>query len=168
MTVNAVLGYAATAIFPEASEGRQSRFSLTAALRPTPSLRIEGRWVHERLTRARDGSRFSSADIPRLKLEYQLSRSIFLRYVGQYVAQDQVALADPRTGQPLLVNGSAAGPVVTNDFRNDVLFSYKPVPGTVVFVGYGASLTEDDAFQFQHLTRASDGFFLKLSYLFRM
>ncbi len=168
VTVNAVLGYAATAIFPEASEGRQSRFSLTAALRPTPSLRIEGRWVHERLTRARDGSRFSTADIPRLKLEYQLSRSIFLRYVGQYVAQDQVALADPRTGQPLLVNGSAAGPVVTNDFRNDVLFSYKPVPGTVVFVGYGASLTEDDAFQFQHLTRASDGFFLKLSYLFRM
>src|SRR5947207_1679007 len=168
VTVNAVLGYAATAIFPEASEGRQSRFSLTAALRPTPSLRIEGRWVHERLTRARDGSRFSSADIPRLKLEYQLSRSIFLRYVGQYVAQNQVALADPRTGQPLLVNGSAAGPVVTNDFRNDVLFSYKPVPGTVVFVGYGASLTEDDAFQFQHLTRSSDGFFLKLSYLFRM
>ena len=57
---------------------------------------------------------------------------------------------------------------MTNEFRNDVLFSYKPVPGTVCFFGYGASLTELDAFQFRNLSRASDGFFLKLSYLFRM
>jgi hypothetical protein len=124
--------------------------------------------VHERLTRARDGSRFSTANIPRLKLEYQVTRAIFLRYVGQYFAQDQVALVDPRTGQPLLVNGSAAAPRVTNDFRNDLLFSYRPTPGTVVFFGYGSSLTEADAFRFQNLQRASDGFFLKLSYLFRM
>ena len=32
-----------------------------------------------------------------------LSRAIFLRYVGQYRAQDQAALADPRTGAPLFV-----------------------------------------------------------------
>ena len=70
-------------------------------------------------------------------------------------------------GQPLLVNGSVAGPVVTNAFRVDVLFSYKPTPGTVFFFGYGASLTEPDAFRFQNLTRRSDGFFLKASYLFR-
>jgi len=48
------------------------------------------------------------------------------------------------------------------------LFSYKPTPGTVVFLGYGSSLTEADAFRFRHLTRTADGFFLKLSYLFRM
>jgi hypothetical protein len=160
--------YAATAIFPEASEGRQVRFTTVAALHPTAALRLEARWVHERLTRARDGSRFSTANIPRLKLEYQVTRAIFLRYVGQYFAQDQVALVDPRTGQPLLVNGSAAAPRVTNDFRNDLLFSYRPTPGTVVFFGYGSSLTEADAFRFQNLQRASDGFFLKLSYLFRM
>ena len=168
VTVNAAVGVAATAIFPEASEGRQTAFTLITALRPTPALRVEARWVHERITRARDGSRFSTANIPRLKLEYQLSRAIFVRYVGQYFAQDQAALADPRTAQPLIVNGNAAGPVVTNDFRNDVLFSYKPVPGTVVFFGYGSSLTEADAFRFRNLSRTSDGFFLKLSYLFRM
>ena len=168
VSASAAAAYGATAIFPEASEGRQVTLTTVATLRPTPSLRLEGRWVHQRLTRGRDGSRFSTANIPRLKLEYQLTRAIFVRYVGQYVAQDQVALLDPRTGQPLLVNGSAAGPVVTNAFRNDVLFSYKPTPGTVFFLGYGASLTEPDAFRFQNLSRTSDGFFLKASYLFRM
>ncbi len=163
-----VLGYSAVAIFPEASEGRQVALTTVAALRPTPALRLEARWVHQRLTRARDRSRFSTANIPRLKLEYQLTRAIFVRYIGQYFAEDQAALLDPRTGQPLLVNGDTARAIVTNAFRNDLLFSYKPTPGTVVFLGYGASLTEADAFRFRNLSRASDGFFLKLSYLFRM
>src|SRR5438094_344132 len=163
-----VVGYSAAAIFPEASEGRQVAVTTVAALRPTPALRLEARWVHQRLTRARDGSRFSTANIPRLKLEYQLTRAIFVRYIGQYFAEDQVGPADPHTGQPLLVNGTPAPPVVTNDFRNDLLFSYKPTPGTVVFLGYGSSLTEAEAFQFRNLSRTSDGFFLKLSYLFRM
>ena len=165
---SATVGYGATPIFPEAAEGRQVTLVTVTQFRPTTALRIEARWVHQRLTRAQDGSRFSTANIPRFKLEYQLSRAIFVRYVGQYLAQDQVALRDPRTGQPLVVNGSVAGSSVTNDFRNDVLFSYKPTPGTVLFVGYGASLTETGAFQFRNLSRTDDGFFLKLSYLLRM
>ena len=163
-----VVGYSAVPIFPEASEGHQVAVTTAASLRPTAALRLEARWVHQRLTRARDGGRFLTANIPRLKLEYQLTRSIFVRYIGQYFAEDQVALLDPRSGQPLLVNGDTARAIVTNDFRNDVLFSYKPTPGTVVFLGYGASLTEADAFRFRDLSRTADGFFLKLSYLFRM
>jgi hypothetical protein len=114
------------------------------------------------------------ANIPRLKLEYQLTRYIFFRYVGQYFAQEREALLDPRTGLPLVLDagatarvGAARG-VTTNDFRSDFLFSYRPTPGTVCFVGYGASLTEPDALQFRGLHRTSDGFFLKVSYLFRM
>ena len=163
-----LVGYSAVPIFPEASEGHQVAVTTVASLRPTAALRLEARWVHQRLTRARDGGRFLTANIPRLKLEYQLTRSIFVRYIGQYFAEDQVALLDPRSGQPLLVNGDTARAIVTNDFRNDVLFSYKPTPGTVVFLGYGASLTEADAFRFRDLSRTADGFFLKLSYLFRM
>ena len=167
-TFTANVGYGATAIFAEAAAGRQLVVQATAGWKPTPAVRIEGRWAHVRLTRGRDGSRFSTANIPRLKLEYQLSRAVFFRYVGQYVAQDQVALEDPRTGQPLVVNGNGAAAVLTNDFRNDVLFSYKPLPGTLVFFGYGTSLVEPEAFRFQNLSRASDGFFLKISYLLRM
>jgi len=168
VTFSANVGYGATAIFAEAAPGRQVVVQATAGWKPTPAVRIEARWAHVRLTRARDGSRFSTANIPRLKLEYQLSRAVFFRYVGQYFAQDQVALQDPRTGQPLVVNGSGAAAVVTNDFRNDLLFSYKPLPGTLVFFGYGTTLVEPEAFRFQSLSRASDGFFLKISYLLRM
>jgi len=38
----------------------------------------------------------------------------------------------------------------------------------VVFLGYGASLTEGNAFRFRELERTVDGFFAKASYLFRM
>src|SRR5207244_6815054 len=119
----------------------RSRACITsAAWNPTPPGHPEARWSHARLTRAPDGSLFSTSNIPRVNLEYQLSLAVFFRYVGQYFAQDQVALEDPRTGQPILVNGSGAAAVVTNDFRNDLLFSYKPLPGTLIFFGYGTSL----------------------------
>lgn len=36
-----------------------------------------------------------------------------------------------------------------------------------MFVGYGNSLTESDPLAFQRLRRTTDGFFVKLSYLFR-
>ena len=68
LAASATVIYGAAALFPEAAEGRQFSVVTTAAWRPTPSVRIEARWVHERFTRARDGSRFSTANIPRLKL----------------------------------------------------------------------------------------------------
>jgi hypothetical protein len=49
------------------------------------------------------------------------------------------------------------------------LFSYQPTPGTVLFAGYGntlANLEEDP--RRPRLRRTADGFFLKLSYLFRL
>jgi hypothetical protein len=48
------------------------------------------------------------------------------------------------------------------------LLSYHPTPGTVLYAGYGTSLTEPDALAFRAFSRTSDGFFVKLSYLFRM
>jgi hypothetical protein len=56
----------------------------------------------------------------------------------------------------------------TNLFRADVLLSYQPVPGTVVFAGYGSDMVDEEAFQFRGLTRTDDTFFLKLSCLFRL
>jgi hypothetical protein len=161
-------GVGARPIFAEASRGRQLDASAGVTWRPTDAVRVEARWVHSRLDRSADGSRFSVADIPRVKLEYQLTRDIFFRYVGQYLAQEQAALRSPRDGRPLIVDGTLAGPQTVNDFRSDVLFSYRPTPGTVFFLGYGASLTENDAFAFQDLRRTEDGFFLKASYLFRL
>jgi hypothetical protein len=168
LTVGASVGAGQGAIFAEAAEARGVSVFVGATWKPTSAIRIDGQWVHQRITRARDGSWFSTANIPRLKVEYQLTRDIFFRYVGQYFAQERDALRDPRTGDPLIVGGSAQPRVTDTDFRNDLLFSYKPTPGTVFFFGYGSSLTEAEPFGFRDLRRTSDGFFLKASYLFRM
>ena len=46
--------------------------------------------------------------------------------------------------------------------------AYQPTPGTVFFLGYGSGFTEPWSFNFTGLHRTSDGFFVKLSYLFRV
>jgi hypothetical protein len=171
LTASVSTTFGAAPIFAEASEGRQLSLETELNWRPTSALRVNALWTHQTLDRARDGSRFATADIPRLKIEYQLARSIFVRYVGQYFAQEQEAPLDPRTGEPLLIDallapGAAAS--VIRDFRSDVLFSYKPTPGTVLLLGYGATLSEPRPFRFADMTRESDGVFLKISYLFRM
>ena len=56
-------------------------------------------------------------------------------------------------------------------FRGDLLFSYQPNPGTVFFAGYGSTLrdpVDPDDLRRTGLRRSEDGFFLKMSYLFRM
>jgi len=168
LQVSAHVGYGQSVIFAEAAEGRELTAQAALAWKPTSAIRISATWLHDRLVRQRDGTEFALANIPRLEFDYQLSRSVFVRYVGQYVAQRQASLQDPRTGQPLLVDSAARPASISNGFRNDFLLSYKPTPGTVFFLGYGTSLAEPTAFGFGQLTRVSDGFFLKASYLFRM
>jgi hypothetical protein len=167
-TLSANVGVGKGVIFSEAAESRGLNTFLGLTWKPTSALRIDGRWVHQHLTRAADGSWFSTANIPRLKIDYQLTRAIFFRYVGQYFAQERDSLRDPRSGDPLIINGSPQPRVTTTDFRNDLLFSYRPTPGTVFFFGYGSSMTEPEPFSFGRLARTGDGFFLKASYLFRM
>jgi len=168
LTVNGDVGAGQGVIFAEAAESRGLNAFLGVTWKPTPGLRVDAQLVHQRLSRAADGSWFSTANIPRLKVEYQLTRDIFFRYVGQYAAQQIDALRDPETGDSLVVNGTAQPRATNTDFRNDLLFSYRPMPGTVFFFGYGSSLSEPDPFSFRQLTRTGDGFFLKASYLFRM
>ena len=146
----------------------------TLVWRPTDQLRIEGSFVRQQYLRKVDNSTLRIRDLPRLKIEYQLTRAIFFRFVGQYDATNIDDLRDDtRTESPLLVRNSDGvyEPELAwarNDLRVDGLFSFEPSPGTVIFAGYGSSLTEDDSFRFERLERTSDGFFVKLSYLLRM
>ncbi|MHB1192367.1 MAG: carbohydrate binding family 9 domain-containing protein [Longimicrobiales bacterium] len=147
--------------------------SVSADLRPTSQVRATTTYDLVRRNRERDGTRFSTQHVARVKLEYQLSRPIFFRFVGQYTVDERAALIDPATGFPLLQRNNAGAYVWTtaqavNDLEMDWLFSYRPSPGTVLFFGYGSDLTEPDPFQFRDLERARDGFFIKLSYLFRV
>ncbi len=140
---------------------------------PTDRLRVDVIYKHVQYIRPSDRSTVQIRRIPRLKIEYQLTRSIFLRFVGQYDSDAVDELRDnSRTEDPLLIRTEEgllerAERRRTNDLRVDWLFSYRPMPGTVFFFGYGSSLVERESFRFRELDRVSDGFFLKLSYLFR-
>jgi hypothetical protein len=163
--------YGEAPIFAEAAEGTEIALQAEVVWHPTRSLRFDGLWAHQTFSRVRDGSRAVTANIPRLKIEYQITKAIFFRYVGQYTAQLEAPPVDPRTGAPILVDSATAdaiGLTPTRDFRQDLLFSFQPTPGTVVLLGYGATLTEPDAFHFHDLQREEDGLIVKLSYLFRL
>jgi hypothetical protein len=169
-SASATLGRAAA--FFEPAPARELGASASLDWRPTEKIRVSGQYSYLALNRVRDGTRLSTAHIPRLKLEYQISRPIFFRFVGQYTSQKQDALRDPATDLPILILDDdgvyqPAAAQLQNDFRVDWLFSFRPNPGTVFYAGYGSSLTEGRAFRFSDLRRVADGFFVKLSYLFR-
>jgi hypothetical protein len=148
---------------------------LTLDYRPTDQLRLEGRYQLQLFDRRSDDSTVGVRHIPRLKLEYQLTRAAFLRLVGEYDIQHQDDLRDDgRSELPIVIRDGATGEyerALGHDdkhLRLDFLFSYQPVPGTVIFLGYGSRMFDpDDPFS-RGLLRQSDGFFLKLSYLFRV
>jgi hypothetical protein len=154
-------------IFDEAAPGRSSRIDGVLAFRPTTAIRGTMQLSRLTINRTNDGSRFSSETIPRVKIEYQVSPPIFLRVVGQYTARSRAPLRD-RDGNPILVNGVLDTGENSNQFSADWLFSYRPVPGTLVYLGYGSTLEEPREFRFQNLHRTRDGFFGKISYLFRL
>jgi hypothetical protein len=140
---------------------------------PTNRLRVTAQYNEQRYLRWDDRTLVSLHRIPYLKVEYQLTRAVFLRFVGQYDARLQDSLRDDsRTNFPILIRSgntyTRAGASVSNRFMLNWLFSYQPVPGTVFFAGYGSNLTESDAFTFRDLHRTTDGFFVKLTYLFRL
>jgi hypothetical protein len=95
-----------------------------------------------------------------------MTRAIFFRLVGQYAARSRSPLLD-RNGNPILLNGVLDPGTKSNEFTTDWLFSYRPVPGTLAYFGYGSTMVESREFRFSDLERTRDGFFGKLSYLFR-
>ena len=141
--------------------------------RPTTQLRVSGAYQYQGYKRRTDGSTVGLTRIPRVKTEYQLARSIFVRLVTEYTADQTDALRDDAgSGGALLFPDGAGGyatqpATVRNRLRVQSLFSYQPVPGTVFFAGYSSLLDEPQALRFTRFTRQNDGFFVKLSYLFR-
>jgi len=148
--------------------------SVDLSYRPTERLRNSLSYYWQQVNRRTDGSLVNVGRVLRAKLEYQLSRPLFIRVVGQYIQDKTDSLRDDsRTGAPIFIVGpdsslTRAAASHSNRFHADLLLSYQPVPGTVVFAGYGSNMMDEDAFEFRRLTRTDDTFFLKLSYLFRL
>jgi hypothetical protein len=133
---------------------RPSEYVDLGASRATPTsmsldlrrarLRINATYVSSAFTRRSDGERTAFTRIPRVKVEYQLARPLFVRVVSQYTATSREALEILAPARSL--GSGAAAPSTassSNALRTDWLL-YRPAPGTVFFLGYGGTLNEPD------------------------
>jgi hypothetical protein len=154
--------------FLETSRVRRLDYTASLDLRPSDRLRVSTTYQTTSFTRRADGQRSAFARIPRVKMEYQIARPMFVRVVSQYTATRREALVDPGTGQVIVLASGLSTATSSNVLRTDWLFSYRPAPGTVFFVGYGGSMTEEDPLAFQRLRRTGDAFFVKGSYVLRV
>jgi hypothetical protein len=155
------------------------------SFRPTEQLRLTTSYNSQTYVRASDGSTVARTQIPRIRAEYQITRSIFVRAVGEYRADFADDLRESDGSNEPLYRQTANGFVRArgfstverranhvNSFRPELLFSYLPSPGTVIYAGYGGTLVEPEAFRLGRgvgeLRRQNDALFVKLSYLFRV
>ena len=150
-------------------------YTLTLNYHPTDQLRTSLLYNHQHYVRHSDKSTVALRRVPRLKVEYQLTPSLFVRLVGQYNSMFVDELRDDsRTDLPIVIYNPSDGSYrETEESRRnhltvDWLLSYRPTPGTVLFLGYGNSSSEPDTYRFRDLQRQQDGLFFKLSYLFRV
>ena len=158
--------------FFEWAQANINYLSLALNVRPTDRGRVDASLAYEDFRRRTDHTVAGRNLIPRVKVEYQLTRSTFVRLVGEYDLAEHDDLRDEtRTFFPLAIGGVRANAVRSHSLHGEYLFSYQPTPGTVLFIGYGSqAVGNPDAsqrFQLQPLVRSSDYFLLKYSYLFR-
>src|SRR5437879_12592220 len=102
--------------------------------RPTERIRNSISYFWQQVNRRTDGTLVNVGRVLRAKLEYQLSRPLFVRVVGQYIQDKTDSLRDDsRTGAPILIAGpggvTRSAAARTNLFPADVLLRYQPVPG---------------------------------------
>lgn len=160
--------------FQEWSSARISSVQATLNVRPTPQIRLTGTLTNDTYDRKTDGTRVLTRRAQRLRAEYQITRQMFVRVIGEYALTAQDSLRDDsRTELPVYLraaNGTftRAAAFERTRARIDVLMSYLPSPGTVFYVGYGDALAANEPAGPARLQRTRDMFFLKLSYLFRM
>ena len=143
--------------------------------RPNDRARLSLIYSQNQYVRRSDNTQVYVQRVPYLEIAYQLSRPIYVRFIGQYDAQWQAALRDDgRTNDPILIKNLTTGTFapashyVSNAVSSSFLFSYQPTPGTVFFLGYGGGYTEPYSFNFTGLTRQNDNFFVKVTYLFHL
>jgi hypothetical protein len=144
----------------------KSRFAQVAAtFRPARGLTVENTFFYYALRDVHSDQNFFNNYIARTKWNYQFTRALSLRLIGQY-------------------NSTIANPAFTSlqpakNFNADVLFTYLVHPGTAIYVGYNTDLANIDRalipnpMDYTQLVRSgnylNDGrqLFVKVSYLLR-
>ncbi len=140
-------------------------------LYPTTSLSGQVGVRNTTLYRKRDGSRYSSATIPRIRAQYQLTKALFVRGIFEYAMIERQPLLDPASGMPIQrCDGTDCSQLTGTDgydIHVEALVSYEPSPGTVMYIGYSREMEDTGSFRFRQVRPQADGLFAKLSYGFR-
>lgn len=166
-TLSGVLLFRQIPLFAEGSRGWENRLSPSLRMQPSDQLRIEANYTFVDLSRSDDGSHFSTAHVPRLRVQYQFSKALLARVIGQYDLERREALRHPVTGEEVLRFGVLQEARERGNFTGQALISFEPSPGTIVFAGYSRVMTGPYGVQLNEKELRQDGFFMKVSYLFR-
>ncbi len=142
--------------------------SLTVNVRPSDHLRVDGTLRYQDYWRRTDHTLVGRNVIPRVKVEYQFTRSIFLRVVGEYDLSRDTTISATRRERSTRCSSTAQNALATRRAHctATVCSRISPSPGTVFFLGYGSAgerpaRIRRERFNFQPITRSSDYFFVK-------
>ena len=128
-------------------QGHGSQTSLSAVYQPGESLNLTLNWIHADFYRDATEEKIYSYPISRARLTYQFSHAFFVRAIAEY-------------------NG------YRRQLLTDFLASYTYIPGTVIYLGYGALAKrqewENGMYRpADHFLDMQRGLFFKASYLWR-
>ena len=147
-----------------------------AAWKPTDKLRVDARYQLQSFRRRTDDSIVGIRRIPRVKAEYQISRPIFVRVVGEYNSDWQDDLTRRFANQPADLHPQSRDRAIRSrregvrevvPRRLAVLVSADAGHGVVRGLRQHPGEPDEDP-RTARLRRTVDGFFLKISYLFRL
>jgi hypothetical protein len=137
---------------------RSNTVSLTATVKPVPQLTIDNTYLLTRLREHTADSAVFNDHIARTKWNFQFTRELSLRWIGQY--------------NSLLPNYVTTNLSTQRNLNMDLLVIYLVHPGTAVYVGYNTNFANpspvnihpgnEDVFR-----NDARGMFVKASYLFR-
>ena len=168
-----VLGGLTDENYSEWARGRLIVVNASADLRLTNQWRFNLNYNQTTIWRPSDGSRLSDQIVPVLTVIYQPTRAFQFRLISQYALDRQDSLRDEsRTNLPIVyVNGDGtytrAAAFNHQLLETNLLFTYLPNPGTVVYLGYGTIDQQPDVLGRARLAPAQSNFFVKVSYLWR-
>jgi hypothetical protein len=141
----------------------RSSINSTLTVRPSRSLRIDNTYILFRLHNRLGPTGSLNNHIIRTKWNYQYTRRLSFRFIGQYNA--------------VLANPAFTFLETTKNFNADFLITYLVHPSTAIYVGYNSNLENvqlplgnDVDGKLLHSGRLKNdgrGLFVKASYLFR-
>ena len=165
-------------IFAEASRGFELQLGPSLEFKPTTGLQLSLAHTFSKIWRRNQanvtgtepatGSLYSVVNLSRGRVQYQFTKSIFVRGVVQYELSERDLLTDPTTRYPLLHGGALVDAREGGEFQGQFLVQYEPSPGTIFYIGYTRLMEGDRSYRLGRMDPIEDGIFVKLSYLFRM